>query len=229
MALAPKGRHRHRLLRETLTLYKLRGWKVQPVQAKGHTAAAAAAAAALGDLRDNDVSKMKAQTWRHRGKTCLYTQLQETDVVKLSDENDHVWECQLVNLANARAAEGQGVGVRTRAVQDTLKRVVNGVHNLNVTTHTVNQAKKGPFSKFQHHYATGSGAMRLDDLVSASSSQNVLKLRDDGTWARIERAVVDVHGELAREAARITAKNRRLYVQRVVAELGTMAAKMDIL
>ena len=133
--------------KKTLDKLKLRGWKVKPVRAAAAAGGGTTACTALGDLRDNGVAGMGAQTWRHRGGTDLYTELREADVVKRAGgaEVDHVWECQLLDLANARAAEGKGVAARTRGVQDTLKRVVNSVRNLNVTTHKVNQAKKGPF------------------------------------------------------------------------------------
>ena len=120
------------------------------------------------------------------------------------------------------------MAARTRGVQDTLKRVVNSVRNLNVTTHKVNQAKRGPITKFKNHFADGSGTLVLDDLVSASS-QNARDLRDDGTWARITGAIVAVHGELTEEAARIANRAARDHATRFLGELSVMLGKMDVL
>ena len=86
-----------------------------------------------------------------------------------------------------------------------------------------------PFhDRFQHHYAKGSGALALDDLVSASS-QNARDLRDDGTWARITGAIVAVHGELTEEAARIANRAAREHATRFLGELSVMLGKMDVL
>ena len=86
---------------------------------------------------------MAEATWRHRANTDLFSGLRRTEVVKLYPENDHIWECQLLDQANFEASVGQGVAARTRGVQKALKDVVNGTTNLNVTTRDINQKKKG--------------------------------------------------------------------------------------
>ena len=183
--------------------------------------------AAPGGLR-LDVAGMSAQTWRHRANRCLYTQLKKAEVVKLRPEVDHVWEMQLLDLANERAAEGKGMAARTRAVQQALAAIVNSTKNLNVTTHEVNQHKKGPFMTFQHRYRAGSGDTVFEDIVGASPAGRAL--RDAGHMARITGAVVAVHGELTAEAFRIAPANRaaRLHAGSVVEELGRMLERMGI-
>ena len=107
---------------------------------------------------------MAEATWRRRGNTDLFSGLKKAEVVRLYPENDHIWECQLLDQvpddiivncatcvitlpsleqANFEASVGQGVAARTRGVQSALRAVVNGTTNLNVTTRDINQKKKG--------------------------------------------------------------------------------------
>ena len=45
------------------------------------------------------VDKMAEATWRHRANTDLFSGLRRAEVVKLYPENDHIWECQLLDQA----------------------------------------------------------------------------------------------------------------------------------
>ena len=43
------------------------------------------------------VDKMAEATWRRRGNTDLFSGLKKAEVVRLYPENDHIWECQLLD------------------------------------------------------------------------------------------------------------------------------------
>ena len=43
------------------------------------------------------VDKMAEATWRRRANTDLFSGLRKAEVVKLYPENDHIWECQLLD------------------------------------------------------------------------------------------------------------------------------------
>jgi len=94
-----------------------------------------------------DVAHLKDQTFRHRHGADLYTKMTkhyfEKNNVKV--ENDHVLEDQLTTLCNQRVGEAGGIAYRTRGTQTLLQEMFNNVSNLNVTSHYVNQKKKGPF------------------------------------------------------------------------------------
>ena len=51
------------------------------------------------------VASMADETWRHRGNTDLYSRLRRAEVVKLHPENDHVWECQLLDQGGAKSTK----------------------------------------------------------------------------------------------------------------------------
>ena len=43
------------------------------------------------------VEKMAEATWRRRANTDLFSGLRKAEVIKLYPENDHIWECQLLD------------------------------------------------------------------------------------------------------------------------------------
>ena len=144
----------------------------------------------IKSLRDN-VKSMTEQTWRHRDFVDLYTKTRKTDVQKHSPEVDHVWECQIIDSVNARVV-GDLPAFRTRGAQTALKSLFNGVENLNVTTHAVNQAKKGPFSRWLHKYNEGSKGKSVEEHARESCPELV----DSGVWSNISQSAVKVWDEL---------------------------------
>ena len=48
------------------------------------------------------VDKMAEATWRRRGNTDLFSGLRKAEVIKLYPENDHIWECQLLDQVRNR-------------------------------------------------------------------------------------------------------------------------------
>lgn len=178
----------------------------------------------LGSLRD-DVEALSEQTWTHRHNKCLYTSKKKGQVVKETPEVDHIWEIQVLNTVN-QIVSAENVAYRTRGNQETLKTLFNSVENLNVTTHYVNQKKKGPFTKWLH--ATEHGMTKsIEDCLSESKA---LDLRDDGTWANIEKAVVLSWDELQTECrTMIRDEGMRRHAKRVLDELNGTLSRMGII
>ena len=187
----------------------------------------AAADVNFPELR-SDVNSFKAQTWRHRDDCCLYTLLKQRELKKqgIVEEVDHVLECQLLNYANEKLGESMGSAYRTRGSQDHLRALFNNVSNLNVTTHEVNQKKKGPFTIWVHEKkALGGSARQLEDILSDSKARS---LRDDGTWARITSSMVLAHGELEVDVGNIRAKAQQDQASNILEELKDMMSQMGI-
>ena len=181
---------------------------------------------AVSDLRMN-VSGMDEQVWRHRENLDLYTQLSQPAVITAPGgaEVDHVWECQLINDANDIASGAGGPASRTRAVQGVAKNLFNGVENLNVTTHAVNQSKKGPFTRWRHQRAKERN-VSLDDLVRETDGGK--SLVDQGHWARISRSVVEVWDELEQRKDLIRAKREREHAHAILREMQKMMDSMKL-
>ena len=116
-------------------------------------------------------------------------------------EVDHVWECQLADLAWDKAVVENvdfGPAANTRHSRKMTMAIVNDPLNLNVTTHTINQRKKGPFTRWKHSYEADR-PRDLDDCVR--DSQSGRQLLEDGHWNNIERAVVVTYDEMEKRAA----------------------------
>ena len=157
---------------------------------------------------DDDTSKLTLRTpvadkseevWRLRREIDIYSRKSRKEVYE--PEVDHVWECQLADMAWDKAVVESfhfGPAANTRQSRKTTMAIVNDPLNLNVTTHTINQRKKGPFTRWKHSYEADR-PRDLDDCVS--ESQPGRQLRDDGYWANIERAVVVTYDEMVKRAA----------------------------
>jgi len=83
---------------------------------------------------------------------------------------------------------------------------VNGLVNLNVTSKDINQAKKGPFTRFLNYQERGSWrGESIEELVRQSKTVSVLQLHKDGYWINIEKAVAmsaEQIAELCRDVQR---------------------------
>jgi hypothetical protein len=109
-----------------------------------------------------------------------------------------VVEVQFAEHALVHAMRDAGIGaggVSMAAAQSaqTLRDALNNVHNLNVTTARVNQAKRGPFTAAMNRVRAAEargGSMRLVSLEQLARQGKARWLVDDGTWASIEREVV---------------------------------------
>jgi len=76
-----------------------------------------------------------------------------------------------------------------RPVAEQLRDALNDLANLNVTTRTINVWKRGPFTAALRRLNTDS--LRDVTLEQLARQGRAAPLVDDGTWARIERAIVN--------------------------------------
>ena len=154
---------------------------------------AADAAAALV-LRASVTSKADA-VWEYRADRDVYTHTPRADVAK--PQVDHVLECQLGEVALARAYRTVGAkpgSFATAQAADAIRTVWNDSANLNVTDASVNLKKKGPFQAALRR-ATDD-RLRTVPIEQLARQGKAKDLVDDGTWARIETAVVRSYDDL---------------------------------
>ena len=81
----------------------------------------------------------------------------------------------MVDFANAKVSI-DAPAFRTRGSQAAIPALFNNVENLNVTSHAVNQRKKGPFTQWLHRNASGV-SVTLEDILPDSAAKELL---DDG-------------------------------------------------
>lgn len=153
----------------------------------------AAAANALV-LRANVTAKADT-VWKYRADRDVYTHTPRADVAK--PQVDHVLECQLGEVALARAycAVGAKPGsFATAQAADAIRTAWNDSANLNVTDASINLKKKGPFQAALRR-ATDDRlrSVPIEQLARQGKAKNLV---DDGTWARIETAVVRSYDDL---------------------------------
>ena len=106
-----------------------------------------------------------------------------------------------------------------------VKGLFNGAENLNVTTHAVNQSKKGPFSRWRHQRAKA-GSATIDDIVRETEAGKGLV--DDGHWERITKAVVSVWDELEQRKEEIRAARAREHAEAVLKQMHLMMEGMAL-
>jgi len=169
------------------------------------------------------VAVMSAQTWRHREHRDLYTKQRRRVVETLTPEVDHVWECQIINFVNSQVV-ADNPAYRTRAIQKILPIVMNGVENLNVTTHEVNQKKKGPYSRWIHRHKDGN---THDKSLEEHARESCPGLVDSGVWANITSGVVKVWDELDGVKDDIRHHGQRDHMSKILEEMKTLMAKME--
>lgn len=146
------------------------------------------------NLRGN-VSQKIEDVWKRRDHKDVYTLFLRSVVEEKDPEVDHVMEIQIINRAFGNAhMKNDSVAANTRDAKGFLFSTVNDVDNLNVTPHTVNQAKKGPFTQSLNRILADEQPLGLRELASQS-------LVDDGTWARIEGAVQEYYDQLIKEVS----------------------------
>ena len=136
------------------------------------------------------VTSKAGVVWTHRGDVDVYCGATRQATEK--PQVDHCLEVQLAEMALVRTfSDDRGNSAQSMATAqatELLRGALNGVHNLNVTSAKINQAKRGPFTAALNR-------LQGDRLRSVSIEQLARQGRarwmvDDGTWARIEAAVV---------------------------------------
>lgn len=163
---------------------------------------------------------------RHREHQDLYTKQRRRVVETLTPEVDHVWECQIINFVNSQVvADNPDIpAYRTRAIQKILPIVMNGVENLNVTTHEVNQKKKGPYSRWIHRHKDGNTQGKSLEEHARESCPGLV---DSGVWANITCGVVKVWDELDGVKGDILNPRQREHMSKILEEMKTLMAKME--
>lgn len=146
------------------------------------------------DLREN-VSKRTDEIWTYRGGVDVYTKLsrKKYQAQRTDTENDHVLEVQILNDVQ----KSLGPAYNTRAMEKSLKVIVNDVCNLNVTDHRINQAKKGPFTTWRNCYNNGNPISFDDAIERTSSVYGKTEMKDKGYWTNIKREVVNTYDTMA--------------------------------
>ena len=79
----------------------------------------------------------------------------------------------------------------TAQSHEQLRDALNDVANLNVTTRTINVWKRGPITAALRRL--NSDSLRDVTLEQLARQGRAAPLVDDGTWARIERAIVNAY------------------------------------
>lgn len=135
------------------------------------------------------VSRKRDAVWAHRS-TDVYTGRgqRETPLPQV----DHILEVQLVEYALVRAYEkvnARPSSMATAQAHEQLRDALNGVANLNVTTRTINVWKMGPTKAALNRL--NSDSLRDVTLEQLARQGRAKPLVNDGTWARIERAIVN--------------------------------------
>jgi hypothetical protein len=145
-------------------------------------------------LRESVTSKADA-VWEHRGGVDIYCGANRTDTDK--PQVDHCLEVQLTEMALVRTfsadRRNSTQSMATAQAADLIRKHFNGVRNLNVTSARINQAKRGPFTAALNRIQ--SDTLRNVTLEQLARQGKARWLVDDGTWTRIERAVVCAYDE----------------------------------
>ena len=192
------------------------------------TRAAAKAAAKAGiDLTGVNavrvsVSKQSTNVWEYR-QMDLYTGRGRAQTP--TPEVDHVLEVQLIDFAYVLAYGSVGGMPGSMAAAQAHAQIVdvlNSVSNLNVTTKKINCAKRGPFTSALNRLNSNHG-LRGVTLEQFARQGTARSLVDDGTWARIEGAIVNVYNatDLELSEADLIPKAAQL-VQRTMDEVATV-------
>lgn len=171
-------------------------WRSMPPLTRSAAKACTEDIACLG-LRST-VTPLKDTVVTFNNDTDLYTL---EDARAIAEPNvDHKLEVQLCELAFAKAytASGARVGsMATLQAHEHLRARVNDVPNLNVTSRRVNQAKRGPMTAAVRRLSTES--LRDVSAEQLARQGQAKWLVDNGTWARIETAIVAAYDHLDRD------------------------------
>ena len=142
------------------------------------------------------VTTKTAAVWTHRQDTDVYSGARKQATEK--PQVDHILECQLTELALARTFQcGRQTRLKSMATAQAtewLRNAVNGLDNLNVTSTKINQAKKGPITAALNRIQ--GGQLRNVSIQQMARQGRGRWMLEDGTWSRIEAAVVASFDEL---------------------------------
>ena len=180
-------------------------------------------------VRDANVGARERETWEYRANLDMYTGLSKSKSENVGRiQVDHVVEVQVLNFVHSQAASTTRC---SRATERTLSSLLNSTSNLNCTTMSINQAKKGPITRWLHDYqdACGSsGAMSGSLSTSARESVAGRKLIDQGVWSGVERGIVNVFDELNDRVENMDQSPASKYLLAYTAELELAIAGMQL-
>ena len=145
-------------------------------------------------------------------------------------EVDHVLEVQLLDFAfvlSYGAVGGREGSMAAAQAHEQISDVFNGVTNLNVTTKKINCAKRGPFTSALNRLNSDSlRDLKLEQFARQGSARSLV---DDGTWARIEAAIVNVYDATnlqLSEADLLPSANA--LAERTMEELGSVLDRLGV-
>ena len=122
-----------------------------------------------------NVSQKKRAVLEFRDDADAYTRQ------KAQPENvDHVLELQLIQWAT------EDILAQNEALSKNMADAVNDVFNLNVTSKTINQSKRGPFTAALNRVKKGQRP-NVDDLARGGRARWLV---DNGCWDRIKQETV---------------------------------------
>ena len=107
-----------------------------------------------------------------------------------------------------------------------MKNIVNSELNLNVTTHEVNQAKKGPFMQVVNLYKNRGGyegGPTLEDMNCVPR-----QLVDAGYWTNIKGAMVESYEAMERQTDDLRNHAQKALAKRVMEHVHRMMDQMGI-
>ena len=185
-------------------------------------------------LRES-VSTKREAVWEYREGRDIYTQNSRKDTMR--PQVDHVVEVQLAEVAMARHLSRDAIHNKTEANNITvhqqkaiqyIKDNLNDIHNLNVTTARINQAKRGPITAALRRLE--SDRLRTVTVEQMARQGRAKDLVDNGVWAKIEGAIVKAYDEVSTHASGEMAGPPGAHntVEAVVEELGAVLSAIGV-
>ena len=138
------------------------------------------------------VTHKQERAWSHRGNIDVYRRMSRTETP--NPEVDHIIEIQILDhvwreFVHKQLGGGATSDAPLRAQREHVETAANELANLNVTTHEINQKKKGPFTTWRNQLDPRDGkALRvrsLDQLCRTSHPEFAAK----PVWQNILKAV----------------------------------------
>ena len=173
------------------------------------------------------VSNQGNVVWEYRA-TDAYTGRGPEETPK--PEVDHVLEVQLLDFAfvlSYGAVGGREGSMAAAQAHEQIVDVFNGVTNLNVTTKRINCAKRGPFTSALNRL--GSDSLRDLKLEQFARQGRARSLVDDGTWARIEGALVNAYDATNHQLSEADMLPRAAELaERTMMELGSVLDRLGV-
>jgi len=169
--------------------------------------------------------------WKYRDNVDVYTKKTkaqyESMPKKTKQHVDHVTELQVGWSTILRAGTTNGVDLSKHV--HVINRLLNTCENGVVTTAKVNNAKRGPFTKFCNaHFDGPLGSKTLEECYRESKANKSALGICEKTWGNIVQEVKTVPGALARKVDDIGILTRKqknvldLFLDEMNATIGVM-------